>query len=249
MRYCISFLLLSTLFFIYVEAQPPTQVTVETKFVEVQQHDLDELGFEFGIGPSIGTFTNQMSNDIKPVVGINAFGGVNIPINPILSVNTHLNVIQYGNRNTYQGNSYTFKVSTLGLDGGVVVNLVPELRVVPFVTAGGNIGLNLAASQKTEIAGIKTKNRIEWGDQDNRFFAGLFGGAGVTVRTDVGDLSAQVVVLGGLTELGKNNTERSVPLLFNIPLIYRFFGKREKTRERNNLILLVTPRIIENSED
>ncbi len=231
--------------------QPPKQVTIESKFVEVQQNNLDDLGFEFGFGPSIGTFTNQTGS--KPVVGINAFGGINLPINRIVEISSHINFIQFGRKIDYGNSSSQIKITNLGVDVGLKVNVVPELVVRPYIIGGADIGINITGRAKNIYNGVKTTDRFQINtDYENRFFAGLFGGVGVTARTDVGDLSLQFTVLGGVTEFFKDpndQVDRSVPLLFNIPLIYQFFGKREKTRERNNLILLVTPRIIDGAED
>jgi len=57
--------------------------------------------------------------------------------------------------------------------------------------------------------------------------------------------SKQSVVLGGLTATEVLSTERKVPILGHIPIIGALFTKKQKTNSENELLIIVTPRIIE----
>jgi type II secretory pathway component HofQ len=85
-------------------------------------------------------------------------------------------------------------------------------------------------------------------DRDNKLFGGVIGGAGVTVRTDVVDITVQAQVSVGLTKLDKEATERQTPILAEIPLIIRFFRPKERQKDRDNLIILIKPTIVKEAE-
>ena len=57
--------------------------------------------------------------------------------------------------------------------------------------------------------------------------------------------SLQSVVLGGLTATESLSIERKVPVLGHIPIIGALFTKKQKTSSENELLIIVTPRIIE----
>ncbi len=57
--------------------------------------------------------------------------------------------------------------------------------------------------------------------------------------------SLQSVVLGGLTANETLSIERKVPILGHIPILGVLFTKKQKTSSENELLIIVTPRIIE----
>ena len=57
------------------------------------------------------------------------------------------------------------------------------------------------------------------------------------------------VLLGGIKTLSEGRTERGVPFLSNIPYVNRLFKNVGIGREADNLMLMVTPRIIIQSEE
>lgn len=57
--------------------------------------------------------------------------------------------------------------------------------------------------------------------------------------------SSQSIVLGGLTAQETLSTERKVPGLGHIPLLGMLFTRKQKTTTENELLIIVTPRIIE----
>ena len=57
--------------------------------------------------------------------------------------------------------------------------------------------------------------------------------------------SMQSVVLGGLTATESLSIERKVPILGHIPILGFLFTKKQMTSSENELLIIVTPRIIE----
>jgi len=56
------------------------------------------------------------------------------------------------------------------------------------------------------------------------------------------------VVIGGLIDTNFTDTRAQVPLLGNIPLVGILFGKRQDTKTRDELVLLISPHIIDGRE-
>ena len=57
--------------------------------------------------------------------------------------------------------------------------------------------------------------------------------------------SGQTAVIGGLIRTNKSGLELGVPLLKDIPLLGRFFGSTTSVEEQRELLIFVTPTILE----
>jgi len=69
------------------------------------------------------------------------------------------------------------------------------------------------------------------------------------VGTQVAVQSGQTVLLGGLIQQDESNTDTGIPGLNRIPILGRLFGTTSRGRNRTELIVLITPRVIRGSED
>ncbi|MBD8872725.1 type II secretion system secretin GspD [Rhodanobacter sp. DHB23] len=69
------------------------------------------------------------------------------------------------------------------------------------------------------------------------------------IGTQVAVQSGQTVLLGGLIQDEQDNTDTGIPGLNRIPILGRLFGSTSHTRNRTELIVLITPRVIRNSEE
>ncbi len=59
----------------------------------------------------------------------------------------------------------------------------------------------------------------------------------------------QTAVLGGITQNSVKNAESKVPLLGDIPILGWLFKKVVSTKQKTNLMLLITPHVVRNAED
>jgi general secretion pathway protein D len=68
------------------------------------------------------------------------------------------------------------------------------------------------------------------------------------LTTEVAIQSGQTIVMGGL--ISENNTQAysGVPGLGKVPLLGKLFSKRSHDSDRTELIVLITPTVIENPE-
>lgn len=111
------------------------------------------------------------------------------------------------------------------------------LTVTPRINAGGQITLEI--SQEVSLPGT---------------VPALGGGGNVsiaqrTINSSVIVQSGQTVVLGGLILENKNVGKSGVPLLMNIPLLGNLFSTTSQDVFRTELIVTVSPRIIENQRE
>jgi type II secretory pathway component GspD/PulD (secretin) len=60
---------------------------------------------------------------------------------------------------------------------------------------------------------------------------------------------AQTVVIGGLMGTTKSTTETKVPILGDIPLLGRLFKSSTDTKDKNELLLFLTPHIVRAPSD
>jgi general secretion pathway protein D len=69
------------------------------------------------------------------------------------------------------------------------------------------------------------------------------------IATQLGVQNGQTVLLGGLIQQQNSDTGQGVPWLSDIPILGKLFGSTGKSKTRTELIVLITPRVITNSED
>lgn len=105
-----------------------------------------------------------------------------------------------------------------------------NLRVTPHVTANRQILMNLHAE----------RSAIKPASVD----------IGFTFQTQQADAQVLVsdgetIVMGGLTETDLTLTKTGIPFLVDLPIVGRLFGFTSQTEERRDLIILITPHIVD----
>jgi general secretion pathway protein D len=70
-----------------------------------------------------------------------------------------------------------------------------------------------------------------------------------TMQTQIAVQSGQTVLLAGLIGENNNNNDNGVPLLSSIPIVGNLFKSTANHRDRTEIIVLITPIVIYNSED
>jgi len=108
------------------------------------------------------------------------------------------------------------------------------LTVTPRINAGGQVTLEI--SQEVSLPG--TEPAVGGG--------GNVSIAQRTINSSVIVQSGQTVVLGGLILENTNEGRSGIPILMNIPLLGKLFSSTSQDVFRTELIVTVTPRVIEN---
>jgi len=70
-----------------------------------------------------------------------------------------------------------------------------------------------------------------------------------SVQTIVNVQSGQTMVMGGLIGETSGNSSKGLPLLSRIPIIGGLFGDQQLTKNRTELVMFITPRVVENEND
>ena len=109
------------------------------------------------------------------------------------------------------------------------------LDVRPRVNPGGLVYLNV--SQVVSAPGAKDATTGNFPIQQRE------------VATQVAVQSGQTVLLGGLIKQDESTTDTGIPGLNHLPVVGRLFGSTDRTRNRTELIVLITPRVISSGEE
>jgi len=109
-----------------------------------------------------------------------------------------------------------------------IVDVFTELVVTPYVSGGGKIMLGLEPKKSSFTFGPDNAPIIN--EQ--------------SAETNVLVNNGETVVIAGLTSNEKRDTEAGIPILKSIPIIGNLFKRSNKTREKRDLIIFVTPHII-----
>jgi general secretion pathway protein D len=69
------------------------------------------------------------------------------------------------------------------------------------------------------------------------------------LRTVVSVPSGETIALGGLIREADSETRSGLPFLINIPILRELTGVRSRDRRRTELLVLLTPRVVQSTED
>ncbi|MGQ0800097.1 MAG: type II secretion system secretin GspD [Pseudomarimonas sp.] len=109
------------------------------------------------------------------------------------------------------------------------------LSVTPRVNPGGLVFLEIEQEDSGQGVGEAVGGNVPI---DTR-----------TIQTEVAVQSGNTVVLGGLIKEEKSAGSSGVPFLNRIPVLGALFGGRSVSGNRDELIVLITPRVIRNADD
>jgi general secretion pathway protein D len=114
-----------------------------------------------------------------------------------------------------------------------------RLAITPQISEGDFLNLNI----HTEVSAVR--------DAPAGLNTAQFGIATTTRTADSSVVvkNGQTIVIGGLVQDRETNLENKVPLLGSIPLFGNLFKFRQRQSSKINLMILLTPRIVENESD
>jgi general secretion pathway protein D len=61
--------------------------------------------------------------------------------------------------------------------------------------------------------------------------------------------SGQTLVLGGLIRDNRTEAQGGLPILYKIPVLGSLFGNTSEALDRTELIVLITPKVVQNSQE
>jgi general secretion pathway protein D len=113
------------------------------------------------------------------------------------------------------------------------------LTVKPRVTASGIVTIELGQQLSSVTAGSGSSAS----EQENPTFSQR------SITSKVSVPSSQTVLLGGLISGSETRRKDGVPGVNKIPILGNLIGKTDNSARRNELIVFITPQIIEDGED
>jgi general secretion pathway protein D len=112
-------------------------------------------------------------------------------------------------------------------DTGVLLNVRPR------VNAGGLVSMDIIqnvsnVNQAGQISGITSPTIAQR-----------------QIKSNVSVQNGETLVLGGLIQENTSNQKSGIPLLYELPILGDLFGNTTMTTKRSELVVLLTPRIID----
>jgi general secretion pathway protein D len=199
------------------------------------------------VGLALSAGFNYLINSTNFPGGVQAalhlldnYGNVKVISNPHLSaLDNQKATIKVGDRipicqQSYVGSGVgttTNAITTTSsyIDTGVL------LQVTPHINAGGLVTLEVQA--EVSVAGT-TANPCDAPPINTR-----------SVQTLLAVPTGQTMVMGGLILEDRENSSAGLPLLARIPILGGLFGNQELKNNRTELVMFITPRVVENEAD
>ena len=171
---------------------------------------------------------------------LDTYGDTKVVANPHLAaLDNQKATIKAGNRipinqQSFVGggsNTTTNVVTTTSqyIDTGVL------LQVTPHINAGGLVTLDVQAEVSDPGPVLNPGDAPPINTR--------------SVQTIVNVQSGQTMVMGGLIGETSGNTSKGLPLLSRIPILGGLFGSQELTKNRTELVMFITPRVVQNEID
>ncbi|MFD1710184.1 type II secretion system secretin GspD [Ottowia flava] len=245
----------------------PTQVLIEASIVEINltgaleygvewalnnglgggrrgramlnMNSLDSNGNVVGIGPRTPGFSYSVVNNAGAITAtINALAQksqVKVLSNPsLLVLDNHNATIQVGDQQPISSGGSTVTNGVVISDGFTYKDTGVMLSVTPSVNSGGLITLAIQ------------QNVTDVGEQDTVTKQRKF--MTRQIQSKVAVRSGETIVLGGMIRENEASGRAGVPLLSDVPLLGALFSTTSNTKNRTELMVLLTPRALENDD-
>ena len=125
--------------------------------------------------------------------------------------------------------------------------------VIPHVIPNSQKIMVTVIPESEQLTGTSTKlpgfDEFSSGEGANQVSILLPRVQASTIVTHLIVKSGETAVLGGLLTRSDSEVERGIPGLKSIPIIKWLFTVKERQQTMSNLIVFMTPRIIQNSDD
>ena len=238
--------------------QPPPQVLIQVLLVEVTLDDTLDFGMDWNF-----TDVHQGSRRITTTGGTNfgvqgdiANGGFSVTVTggdlqyflralesegrlevlsrpQILASDNQLATINIGqrvpfitsSRITEQGTTFnTIEYQPVG----IILNVTPRINPDGFVKLQVNPEISALSSSSIQISETVSASII-----NNR-----------SAETTVTVQDGHTIIIGGLITTRNDDRERKIPLLGDIPILGHLFKTTTKTKERTELLIILTPEVL-----
>lgn len=219
-----------------VEATADTTRSLGIKWGAAWDHDNSKIGFggavtavatgsAFGPGIAFGTLINHsLDMKLEALATINQVKIVSTP--KILTLNNKQAKITQGSQVPY---------FTSSAEGPKVEFVAAELtlEVTPHITSDGSVILKVSAKNDSVGADVNTGNGASAPQINTK-----------QAESEMLVRNGETTVIGGIYLDRDTDSDTGVPFLMDIPLIGRLFKSNSKAKNRSELLIFITPKII-----
>jgi pilus assembly protein CpaC len=243
-----------------LQVPPPQQILLNVRFAEVSRRALERIGADFAVGRTTATLS-PLAPASGDVVGALTDGLVELflfdsdiqlaaVVDALSRIGTfrslaepNLLALEGREASFLAGGEFPYPVPQAGAGGQSTITVEfkefgVRLRFVPTVTLAGNIRLEVSP----EVSSLDFAGGVQ--------FSGFNVPALLTRRaeTEVELRDGQTLAIAGLMDNTSQRTVSRVPILGDLPFIGLLFRRREVQQNQTELLVLVTPRIVQPSD-
>jgi general secretion pathway protein D len=238
---------------------PAVQVLINTTIAEVSLNDNLRYGVQayfrdnkasggvfngdsLLLKPSFPGLNFLLGNTSDPKLVLDALAAVT---NVRIVSSPSLLVLENETATIKVGDQVPIKIQTLEKDAGGSVDSFEYrdtgviLKVKPRVNSSGLVTMELGQELSSVTAGSGSSTT----ESENPTFSQR------SITSKVSVYSTQTVVLGGLISGQDSREKNGVPGVNKIPLLGGLIGKTDNSSKRNELIVFITPQVVQDSED
>ncbi|WP_225771586.1 type II secretion system secretin GspD [Inquilinus sp. Marseille-Q2685] len=248
----------------------PLQVVIEATIAEVTLNDRLQYGVQYYLETGFGAagFTTRDPGSSPSGIlgaplpqagsGLNlavSTGGARVVLNALSSITNvrvvsapTLSVLNNQTARLQVGNQVPVRTqqsqSTVNADSPVISNIEYKdtgviLKVTPRINSNSDVSMDV----QQEVSSIVNDAASTEADALAPTISTRRIGSIVSVA------NGQTVVLGGLIQENQQNGRGGVPVLQDIPLLGNLFSSTSSSRDRTELVVFITPRVIRNAAD
>lgn len=229
----------------------PKQVSLEITIAEVTLQDEFKHGFEWALSRGEVSLTTQGAFGVSEIGGLGLFiNGTEGPLTAnFLSSNSLVNVLSRPTLTVRDGVSATINVgSDISVIGSTTVDPINGERQTT-TSEYRKTGVDISVTPTVNSQGIIVMEVDQTISNSIPSSSGASGNPDIFERslsTEVVARSGQTVILGGLISANYNQGGSSAPRLGDIPLLGNLFKSSSDSQDRTELVMLITPKLIEN---
>ena len=233
-----------------LQMRNPTQVRLEAQVIAIRPTDRQNLGIQYGNSPNdapgIFVFGESYNNNTGTPFRNNPLNWatdrhspINLQVQALITKN-RAKILSRPSVMTMSGESASIQV------GGEIPYTVRSSEGV-YTTNFKNYGIILkfkpiVDAEKRIVSAIHAEVSNMSGETvDGQPILNHRGADSVVTMT-----SGSTLVIGGLMDSSEQKNVVKIPLLGDIPILGEFFKYTSKSKEKQELIILVTPYIVEN---
>ncbi|MBI5078461.1 hypothetical protein HZB08_00360 [Candidatus Saganbacteria bacterium] len=232
---------------------PPVQVTVETRIIQLRDTNGGNVGADLRYAKSASTpdhnvvqtknFAGRAGDDGAQgfyAQAMSIFSGASLEAYiSALATTTGFNVLATPKLTTLNNKEATILIGAKYGYKTTIVSQTSTSQVINFLEVGTSLTFTPNVTKDGFIR-MKVAPKVS----DGAVVGELPQEQTTETKNEVMVRDGQTFVIGGLTKENDTQTEYGIPILMNIPLIGGLFRKTVTSKEKNELLVFVTPHIV-----